>query len=327
MDLSNLTSSAVIKTPPWPFAIEITNECPFKCIMCARTEAMTRPVAHMSFDLFKTIIDQFNALPHKPIHRERRIVWLHDFGESLSHPEFDRFIKYATNTSFKTGLSINPYMLTPPIRDRLLDSGISVLFCSLDGHDNKSFEEIRGLPNAWEKSFERMNNLLQVKHDRGLDITIHLSMINFNTNRKSIERLREYWSNHPLLDNFFDKEFVAWNGSLDSINALEDDASKAKKEFRQQKNGGCSSPWESVVVLQNGDVVPCCYDYDAKYVLGNMMRENIVDIWNGPKMQEMRRQFKQLDVSIDLCQNCERCPSPSNKIGFSDAQWQELQTV
>ena len=39
------------------FNIELTNRCPFKCVMCARTHSMTRAQGDMTFDMFSRAID------------------------------------------------------------------------------------------------------------------------------------------------------------------------------------------------------------------------------------------------------------------------------
>ena len=45
--------SVQVDTPPAIFSFELTNLCPFKCIMCARTNNMTRAEGHMSFETFR----------------------------------------------------------------------------------------------------------------------------------------------------------------------------------------------------------------------------------------------------------------------------------
>jgi hypothetical protein len=44
------------------FNIELTNKCPMKCIMCARTHQMTRAQGIMDFELFRRMIDEYVML-------------------------------------------------------------------------------------------------------------------------------------------------------------------------------------------------------------------------------------------------------------------------
>jgi len=66
----------------------------------------------------------------------------------------------------------------------------------------------------------------------------------------------------------------------------------------------CSVPWDQISVAWDGDVVPCCYDYDKKYVLGNVHKQPLNEIWNGERMRALRKEFISNDVSNPLCRNC-----------------------
>ena len=58
-------------------------------------------------------------------------------------------------------------------------------------------------------------------------------------------------------------------------------------------------------IAWDGDVVPCCFDYDKKIVLGNIENETLSEIWNGTKMHDLRREFITNHVCNSLCRNCE----------------------
>ena len=81
--------------------------------MCARTNNMTRDEGLMDYDMFKRGVDDYLAA--SPEAATSEILWLHGFGESLVHPEFDRFIAYAEGRGLRPALSINPLMLKPAI--------------------------------------------------------------------------------------------------------------------------------------------------------------------------------------------------------------------
>jgi MoaA/NifB/PqqE/SkfB family radical SAM enzyme len=57
----------------------------------------------------------------------------------------------------------------------------------------------------------------------------------------------------------------------------------------QRRAGSCVAPWLGQVrVLQNGDVLLCC---STSYRLGNLLNEDFDRIWNGVRMQEIRKAF------------------------------------
>jgi radical SAM protein with 4Fe4S-binding SPASM domain len=300
-------TSPVPNDTPWLFNIEITNRCPLKCVMCARTTDMTREVGDIDMVLYMQIVDELASFS-TPNRMKNRLLRLHQFGESLVHPEFDQMIRYAADKGFRVALSINPVLLKKGIADRLLDSGIDSLFISLDGHDDESFYQIRGLKNAYGSSVKRLERFLEKKQAQGRSIHIELSMINFKLNRDSIAAMHDYWASHPGIDEFRNKEFMKWDGSAEAINALGDEESDHAIEETIEKRGGCNLPWNQMAVMWDGRVVPCCYDYDGKYVLGNVREQSLLAIWRDEPMAALRREFESRVVTNPLCVSCEFSP-------------------
>lgn len=293
--------SVHVDTPPAIFSFELTNQCPFKCIMCARTNNMTRAEGHMSFETFKKAVDEFVEL--NPEHARTQDVWLHGFGESLVHPEFAKFMSYAIGKGVNAGLSINPLMLTKKVASDLLDAAPRHLYIALDGHDDESFEKIRGVKNAYHKSKRRLLKFLREKERRGVDTRISLSMIDFPNNRQSIEEVEAFWNAQEGIDHFVAKPFVSWDGKAEDVNLLVH-PDKVKPQPAQNKVL-CDFPWEKMTVSWDGDVVPCCFDYNKRYALGNINTESLQEIWNGEKMHALRREMIANKVTNPLCQGCE----------------------
>ncbi len=292
--------SVQVDTPPAIFSFELTNLCPFKCIMCARTNNMTRAEGHMSFETFRKAVDEFVEL--NPEHARTQDVWLHGFGESLVHPEFGKFMRYAIDKGVNAGLSINPLMLTKKVASDLLDAAPGHLYVALDGHDDESFEKIRGVPNAYHKSKRRLLKFLQEKQRRGVKTKITLSMIDFPNNRQSIEEVESYWNAQEGIDHFVAKPFVSWDGKAEDVNRL---AGPDRKPRQTQGKVLCDFPWEKMTVSWDGDVVPCCFDYNKRYALGNINTQTLLEIWNGERMHALRREMISNKVTNPLCAGCE----------------------
>ncbi|MEA1958787.1 MAG: radical SAM/SPASM domain-containing protein [Chloroflexota bacterium] len=289
------------------YNIELTNRCPMKCIMCPRTNNMTRPQGFMDCELFQRAIDELVSI--NPEYIDSRMVWLHHFGESLLHPRFGDCIEYASSKGVLTGLSINPFILTEDIAGELLRAQPSVLCISLDGHDDDSFYRIRGVKNAYNLSRTRLLDFLQLKKRYNAEITVILSMIHFPMNRASIESEWSFWQSCEGVDQFLEKDFSTWDGNAEDVHALIDDCACRSNDI-DRSSVACTLPWEVMTVTWNGDVVPCCYDYNARLVLGNMERESFQEIWNGEKMRALRAEFIDNKVTNELCKNCDKLYLP-----------------
>lgn len=277
-----------------------------RCVMCPRTNNMNRKQGLMQFELFSRLIDELVQTNKDYINLQP--LWLHHFGESLTHPEFDRFIQYAVKKEVITCLSVNPMMLTQAVSLALLQSKPHILYISLDGHDDASFQKIRGVKNAYQKSLDNLHSFLKLKQDSGSDCRIVLSMIDFNLNRQSIEQTKTRWESVPGVDEFLMKSFSTWDGDAADINCLE--GNNKKKSPIQSGKIECNFPWERMTVLWDGEVVPCCNDYNNKLSLGNFKNQTLSEIWNGPEMRRLRKEFISGCVTNPLCQHCERLRLP-----------------
>jgi radical SAM protein with 4Fe4S-binding SPASM domain len=290
--------------------IELTNDCPFRCVMCPRTGNMTRPIGMMSFDLFKKIIDEL-AVIHPDYNHTQPPIWLHHFGESLVHPEFGNFIRYAKSQNIPTAMSINPLMLTERIGEELLAAEPHALYLSLDGHDNESFERIRGIPNAYEKSRQRLLRFLARKIELGVKTHMTLSVIDFvlNGEKGAQQRmaLEHFWKHTDGIDDFLWKPYGTFSGEFERLNELASPttAQRLMRHYKDTFRVTCDFPWRRMVIAWSGDVVPCCHDYDVKMSLGNVQTESLAQIWNGEKMQALRNEFIRGNVSNPVCRDCE----------------------
>jgi radical SAM protein with 4Fe4S-binding SPASM domain len=63
----------------------------------------------------------------------------------------------------------------------------------------------------------------------------------------------------------------------------------------------CIAPWLSLNINQNGDVQPCCITSDHKF--GNVLHEDIKDIWNNEKIREFRKNMIE-QIPVNSCTAC-----------------------
>jgi radical SAM protein with 4Fe4S-binding SPASM domain len=298
--------------------IELTNRCPMRCIMCPRTEHMTRAQGYMSFAVFSRVIDEFVAV--NPEAARTRGAFLHHFGESLMHPEVGRFIRYAEEHGVRVKLSVNPLAMKDRVIDSLIESPPSYLMIALDGHDDASFERIRGVRNAYDFSVERLHSYLARKVAAKVPTFVELGMIDFVENADSLHLLRDRWNGIEGIDSVTAKRFTAWDGSAEEINAYAPEPMTNEQARKHSPVPSCHLPWETVSITWDGAVVPCCYDYDRKMVLGNVMHQTLTEIWNGEPMRALRAEFRSNAVENPLCRQCPKLYRISKRTDPSEAK-------
>ena len=152
---------------PHVHQIEPTNHCPYACIMCPRDRHMQRPLGFMEMDLYRKVIDEVDGYA-EPV-RSKAIELFH-FGESLLHPLIDEMVGYASRKGLNFVLSVNGPQLSPQLTERILDNRPSRLIVSLDGHDQESYQAIRGKAANFEKARGNILELIAQAKRFGLEI-------------------------------------------------------------------------------------------------------------------------------------------------------------
>jgi radical SAM protein with 4Fe4S-binding SPASM domain len=71
-----------------------------------------------------------------------------------------------------------------------------------------------------------------------------------------------------------------------------------------------------MVICWDGRVVPCCRDFDAKYILGDLNDSTLLQIWNGAEMVRLRKAHTSSVQGIDLCQHCNQTSFVDSPVGI-----------
>jgi hypothetical protein len=54
----------------------------------------------------------------------------------------------------------------------------------------------------------------------------------------------------------------------------------------------------------NGTVVPCCFDKDEDYPMGNALKQDFAEIWHSPMYDDFRRELITKGRVKEMCRNC-----------------------
>lgn len=74
-------------------------------------------------------------------------------------------------------------------------------------------------------------------------------------------------------------------------------------KFVSQK-GTCHGLSAQMAILSSGEVVPCCFDYEAVINLGNIKDASLEEIYEGQRAQKILEGFKKGEIVEDLCKHC-----------------------
>ena len=128
---SNWLFSQEISSPQLNLAyLELTNNCNLSCEMCTFKKVQEK-IGYMPKSLFHSCVDQLSEMGIKTL-------YLHGAGESLLHPDFKDFLKYAISKRNHGGIQSvawvdNGMLFNKGISDLVVDLQVDEINFSIDG--------------------------------------------------------------------------------------------------------------------------------------------------------------------------------------------------
>jgi radical SAM protein with 4Fe4S-binding SPASM domain len=77
-----------------------------------------------------------------------------------------------------------------------------------------------------------------------------------------------------------------------------------KWAFKNALVNHCWKLWHSCVITWDGLVVPCCFDKDAEYRLGDLKKTAFKEIWYNGAYKGFRKAILKGRDKIEICTNC-----------------------
>jgi hypothetical protein len=79
---------------------------------------------------------------------------------------------------------------------------------------------------------------------------------------------------------------------------------KMELEIKGPLKNRCRRLWHTLVMLNDGSVVPCCFDKNGQHVIGKYPGSSMVDIWKGEPLGSFRQRVLNSRSNIQICCNC-----------------------
>jgi len=292
--LNNFHSKSIcLNNMPTYIWLEPTNHCNLKCIMCPNGAGKIEiDKGYMDYHLYREIIDDIQAFASA--------VTLAVSGESLLHPRFFDMVQYATQKGIKVLLNTNATLLNEKKAKDLLKSGIASISFAFDGFNKSMYEKARA-GAVFEKTLENIIYFLRLKketHRKSPYTTLSMLKLGLGT---VTEKEKNDFLNlfNGLIDEIRLRDVSTWGDTFEGTG----DFSYRHNEMSYPP---CARLWSTAVITWNGNVVPCIYNANHQYVIGNVKDSCLKEIWNSEKMLTLRSSMlngSYMHLS-PLCENC-----------------------
>ncbi len=288
---------------PIAISFEPTTSCNLRCPECpSGLRSFSRPTGMLEEDLFRKVIDEMS-----------RDLWYLIFyfqGEPYLHPKFTELVKYASDRGIYTATSTNAHYLTDINARKTVESGLDRLIISIDGNSQEVYEQYRK-GGKLEKVLEGARNMVKWKRELKSK-TPHLifQFLVVKPNQHQIDEVKKLAEEIGIDEvGLKTAQIYDYENGNDLIPTIDKYSryelqSDGKYAIKNELLNHCWKLWHSCVITWDGSVVPCCFDKDAWYKMGNLQQESFKSLWNNEAYKNFRSTVLRSRSEIEMCKNC-----------------------
>ena len=301
--LSRLLQKPIQWGVPFSISIEPTTACNLRCPECpSGLRAFSRPTGNLRSDFFRKTIDE--------LHRDLSFLIFYFQGEPYINPDFLDMVQYASQRGIYTITSTNGHFLNEENARKTIESGLDRLIISVDGSTQEVYEQYRksgklevvlqGARNVvkWKKKLKSKTphlifQFLVVRPNEHQIPEIYklAEEIGIDEVRLKTAQIYDYAQGNPLIPN--QDRYSRYRRQADG-----------SYRIKNQLLNHCWKLWHACVITWDGVVVPCCFDKDAQYHMGNLQEQSLREVWQQQPYREFRQQLMKGRDKIDICTNC-----------------------
>jgi len=298
--------SIIIKKPIiWgnfeSISIEPTNLCNLQCIECPTgTNSLTRKKGEIELSTVKNIIDNNK--------KYLSYLILYFQGEPFLNKNIFEMISYANKNNIFTYTSTNGHYLNGENCEKIIISKLDKIIISVDGTNQETYEKYRKNGNL-NTVIRGIENLIEAKKKYNSPTPyIELQFLVFKHNQHQIEKIKQLGKQLRVnltsikTAQFYNKENYNLLTDIDKY-------SRYKKQnenliIKKKIKNRCWRMWHSAVITISGDIIPCCFDKDARLPFSNLDNSDINAIRKSENYKNFAQKILSNRSSINICNNC-----------------------
>ncbi len=271
-------------------AVELTSRCNLRCGMCPM-DRLDRAEQDMPWWLVEKVAAELGELGVA-------VGWLHEMGEPLLYPRLAEAIELFPGCSVST----NVVRLDRERAKELLATSLRRIRLCLDTVDRDLYPTLRRGAD-FDQVVANIRTFLELS--RGCDIAVEIQrMISLQTAHETVRQFEELFE----LDRFPHARVVEKTcEGLDTSAATD----------HHQAFHGCFQgyPFRYFIVLADGRVTHCCYDFSGLQAIGDLTRQTVREVLASATIDRFMEAFRDRDWhTLPRCGECYRDTSPRAQV-------------
>lgn len=301
--------------------LKLVNACNLRCFMCDYWKQ--RRKEELKTEEVTSLLSQLAEEGCQKVHFTG--------GEIFLRKDIVTLISHAANCGMRTNLTTNGTLTKKEQVDELMKIPLRSMTVSIDSPAPNIHDEIRGKKGALKLTLKTLDRAFK---KRGGKTRIRVNTVVNRRNFKTLVEIPKLTQRFPVdgwllipMDpgsgwddamtptqvNHYNSniapllaETVKVPGFDPFIYGRETSADKVNAHQWGQgyyDDNPCYAPFFHLLVDSKGTVWPCCMGHKTMDKLGNIRRETLSEIWNGPRYQAFRKRL--YSKRDDVCHRCD----------------------
>ena len=284
--------------PSFPRAVQFQtlSTCNARCIFCCHRHSPKEiPHGRMADAMINKIIAECGR--HKFAAGRISPCLTNEPLQDKRMPDIIRSIHKHCGPFVKTKINTNASLLNEDMSRRLLDSGLTYLWISVNGYSPETYRESMDLD--FTAVMDNINVFLDMKKTLGRKRPkVVITTIRTKLVENELEKAREYWAQRDVvfkihhLDNRTGEDLTA-------------DLRVSEEQGKLKPKRKCDLFLKQAYIVENGDMIICCHDWRQSVVVGNITNSSISEVWNSDHFKKLIYEYyAEKFNNLEICRNC-----------------------
>jgi spiro-SPASM protein len=271
-----LKNPQILYTFPRTYIIELSSDCTFNCIHCARKNSLQRTSKFIDKDNLFSFVEKNKA------YLKDSIFLFGGFGEPFSHPQFFEITNFLSKNN-RVIIETNGSYLTNDLMDKFISPSNINIVVSLDAITEERYRSL-GKKMMFQLLLQTVKQLLEKYPEN-----IYISFVRMTANDFEVEEFYEYFKEYEK--NIIFRKFNSYSKSIENMEVA---------DLTPPQRFACFHVRREAFILSDGSFSLCYSDYNKK-ILDLCISDDFDKILTEYKNQY----FVQLKENYpEICKDC-----------------------
>ncbi|KGG79610.1 hypothetical protein Y919_11040 [Caloranaerobacter azorensis H53214] len=305
---------------PYELSWQLTNRCNLNCNYCYAESSIDDTTNELSTEKCHDLIEQFKRYKIYDITLEG--------GEVFLREDILELIEHLKENGIFIDILTNGFLISEKIVEKLgqlLDRRVDGIQISLDFTDQEGIHKqlkliiknlilkgvnVRVNVVLTKENTENLKKIYLQTYELGVRGGFSVSDIlpigrGKKVEKPSVEEMFKSYIDIKKME-FEDLPITSSPFIIESLSNYQDIFNKIKRNSPNVKRKICSAGKVKVNVASNGDVYPCVFLQYPEFLMGNINKKSLYDIWHSKKAASIRKK-----LTVNTCIGCSKktfCP-------------------